>query len=287
MVLPSAPIHPDALEIPATGRSNAFFYGWIGAVTVVASVALCCGLVAFERFGSDSSAGSEATRVPMRGSVILRVDGSLSYSDAAARCRLLTLRAEETAAEVRLAAYEEGDDLAGCASARYHPLPPTATVGIGRLGVRGVVAAGTGEPLPVFAEADALLLPPVLAGWLHWYEVVSVVGDFGGPGSATFAAVYPADADDRTSPAPSAEDELWIIGSRGGGWVPPPATVTTLATVRGHAGVAAPGIVVWSEGACTMAVRWDSVRHAPPATDRLVAIAAALVVGNGGPACPG
>jgi hypothetical protein len=117
------------------------------------------------------------------------------------------------------------------------------------------VDAVTGRAIPCFDQRGALLLPPGAAGWgTSAYEPSDYSTDvpyFGGPGAAILAdtrlGLYP-----RTNQASGAL--LLIVQVAAGGWHPPDGTVTTRVLVRGRPGLAAPGIIVWSEGGHTIAV---------------------------------
>lgn len=74
---------------------------------------------------------------------------------------------------------------------------------------------------------------------------------------------------------------MLVVVATTGTWMPDPSTSTTPVTVRGHAGRAAPGIVVWSEDGLTFAVRMDQPQHPARPTDELVSIAALLQNGWG------
>jgi len=109
---------------------------------------------------------------------------------------------------------------------------------------------------------------------------------FGGPGAATMVqTVYGFNPTGRTL----IRGRVQIIQVAGGGWHPPSTTATTPITVRGLAGLAAAGIVVWTESGLTVAVvggtddptsqstspPYDTI-GTPMSTATLISIASAL-----------
>lgn len=212
--------------------------------------------------GGGPQPGAAPVPVPITGSAAVLSDGvTIVYSDPSGLCRMHDLSATETAGRVVLSLTESQrlDDL-GCA---VFASGPTAQAGQGSpngfeattnvtlsspLGGRPLVDAVTGRAIPCFDQRGALLLPQVAGFDTSDYEPGDYSTDvpyFGGPGAAILV-------DTRTNQASGAL--LLIVQVAGGGWRPPDGTVTTRVLVRGRPGLAAPGIIVWSEGGHTIAV---------------------------------
>jgi len=234
---------------------------------------LVCGALVFMQW---AGAGTSAVRVPIAGSVVLLSDGvTIEYSDPDTLCRTASLAAAQTRSEVTLS-LRESDEPSPCSfgfvSSQVTPVPPldpaaailpdfTSTTGslaavrlASPLHGRRLVDACTGKALPYFDQVRALR--PVLAPsrWRPVFETSGVSSDvpyFGGPGAAVLGDNF-IGFDPQTN-QPNGWS-LTIVQVAGGGWHPPPGTMTRHVIVRGHHGLAAAGIIVWTEAGHTVAV---------------------------------
>jgi hypothetical protein len=111
---------------------------------------------------------------------------------------------------------------------------------------------------------------------------------FGGPGAAVLGDNF-IGFDWRTN-QPNGWS-LTIVQVARGGWHPPPGTMTRHVIVRGHHGLAAAGIIVWTEAGHTVAVIGQgpapqlpggagTLGRTPMPFARLVAIADTLETGT-------
>lgn len=260
-------------------------------------------------------------RVPITGSAALLTDGvTIVYSDPDALCSRADLTAAETLGAVTLSLSELDEfgftqcagfpswespsawpaNIAGAIGPRADPYPypdPTypATVTLtSRLGGRRLVDAATGRTIPVFDQRGALRLTDT-AAWQPVFtnsgqpapansDVTTEAPYFGGPGAAVL--VDNLSGVDPLNHQRNGES-LMIVQVAGGGWHPPAGTVTRHVMVRGHHGLAAPGIVVWSESGYTIAVigqgpAIDLLDDAPLPFPQLMAIAGNLTGGSRG-----
>ena len=247
-------------------------YGCGCALGIVTALVVTVVLVIMHWAGGGQGGqqpGQAESPMPITGSAaVLSDDVTIVYSDPNGLCRVESLTATETPTRVvlSLSGSERLDDL-GCAEfgtggPAGSPGGPaignpagTAIVTLGSpLGDRRLVDAVTGRTIPCFDQRGALLLPRV-AGWgTLAYEPGNYSTDvpyFGGPGAAVLAERL-SGFDSRTS-QPNGKS-LMIVQVAGGGWHPPDGTVTTHVSVRGRPGLAAPGIIVWSESGHTIAV---------------------------------
>jgi len=234
-----------------------------------------------------TAAYSPPVAMPLTGSVLLDRGGKNLFYTEPDRCVQPRLTATETATEVRLS-YSVARGLTTCD--RLDPYEgqerPPLWQGLlvyvhlaDRLGVRTVVDAVTGRPMPVIALTDVPTLVVLPGGWDGGRHagIASAFSDFGGPGTATAAVGYGLKLRDRPT---TVDAMLWVVATTGG-WHPPTGTATTPVRVRGVAGRAAPGIVVWTVGRFTYAVRWDPPPDLPlPTTEALVTIANSLTPGH-------
>jgi hypothetical protein len=283
---------PETPQPPPDGgrRSSVpgpFRYGCATAVTVVLSLFLCCGLTltrcAAGSLGSSPSVVPSPSPGPFAGSVVLTTDGTiLLYANPdGARCRdRLVVPVDQTDRVVLRTMYLDLS-FADCVRRRNAP-PVTSVLLPAPLAGRSIVDEMTGDPVPYFDERTALHPTLPIPGWwttqnAPYGEVRAAAADFGGPGSAVLAETF-LRLDQKTSQPTG--DVLWVIEVTGGGWRPPAGTATTPVTVRGRHGRAGDGIVVWTEGDRTYAVRADTYPRPLPRTEQLVAIAEALVPGE-------
>jgi hypothetical protein len=244
-------------------------YGCGCALVIVTALVVTVVLVIMQWVGGGGQQPGQAeSTVPITGSAAVLSDGvTIVYSDPNGLCRTEDLTATETSARVvlSLSGSERLDDL-GCAGfgtggPAGSPGGPamggnpasTATVTLGSpLGDRRLVDAVTGRTIPCFDLRGGLLLPR-MAGWSQWPapdDFTTNVPYFGGPGAAVLAERLFG-----TNPGTFVRNgmSLMIVQVAGGGWHPPDGTVTTHVLVRGRPGLAAPGIIVWSEGGHTIA----------------------------------
>jgi hypothetical protein len=244
---------------------------------LVVGVVLMIRTALSEFGGWGPQPGTATVHVPITGSAAVLSDGvTIVYSDPSGLCRMHDLSATETAGRVALSLTESQrlDDL-GCAGFASGPaqagqgspngFEATTNVTLSSpLGGRPLVDAVTGRAIPCFDQRGALLLPQV-AGWVTpGYGPGNYSTDvpyFGGPGAAILAET-------RLGLDPGAYQVsgalLLIVQVAGGGWHPPDGTVTTRVLVRGRPGLAAPGIIVWSEGGHTIAVIGQGPASASP-----------------------
>jgi hypothetical protein len=133
------------------------------------------------------------------------------------------------------------------------------------LGSRELVDATTGNPVPYFDQRRGLhLFFAVGSGWwpasaLGYGLVATDAPYFRSTGAGIMVEEW-------TQYDQQNQNHEWLIGLQliqvsGGGWHPPPGTVATPVTVRGHPGLAAAGIVVWTEAGTTVALQG----YGPPA----------------------
>jgi hypothetical protein len=276
----------DAPEEPQpAGRAvpGPFRYGCAFAVSLVLGLFLCCGLTLVQCLAPSPSGGVRATPGPFTGSVVLSLDGkTLLYANLDAACRHRRIEVAESDTKVVLTAEYDTLGLGDCV--RNWVYPPedgfTLSAAVAR---RSIVDGVTATPVPYFDQRTALRPGAPIPGWptpsdQPYGRVLPAAADFGGPGAAVLAEVFQRPDPANRTPA---GQRLWIIQVTGGGWSPPAGTATTAVTVRGHPGLAAAGIVVWTENGRTLAVREDAGPQPLATTAELSAIADALVPGEG------
>jgi hypothetical protein len=269
--------------------------GWLGIaiglilVGFVVSVVLCCGIVVGLIPAGDHPVAvqPEATPVAITGSAALLPDGvTVVYSDPAGACRGPALSVAESDERVVLALTETDAGLAGCVRSPDLRLPIEVQLEQ-PLGSRPLVDRVTGAVVPYFNMRRGLFMPGGLVNSVEFtpYSTPTTSAPyFGGPGAGVVVRTYLGrDADGHPSPLAWLE-LVQVTGSDG--WHPPPSTVTTPVTVRGHAGRAAAGTIVWEESGLTIALTGAGpppsggapypLTGPPLPTDVLVSIAAAL-----------
>lgn len=228
------------------------------AVPAIA-VVVCAGLT-LARCVAPSLLGPRTETVAVTGSAVLERGGRMLLYTADAPCRRPVLNARETATTVSVTLTETDAGLEGCERGLPAQASSGTTVGLfltAPLGSRRLVDATTGRPIPYLAEDDALRPRQPMVGWSSgpiddpFLEVSTAMPYFGGPGSAVLVEQFTATTGDTGS---SGRDQIFVVQVAGGGWHPPPGTAQRPVTVRGHAGVAAAGIVVWPEAGRTVAV---------------------------------
>jgi hypothetical protein len=204
---------------------------------------------------------------PITGSALLDSDGvTIRYLDPSPVCRYPRLAAGETSTQVYLSLIENNGG--------YMPCPPpgrdqrTATVTLtSPLGTRALLDALTGKAVPYFDLRRALSLRAPPPSSIRWRadstepltSSATAAPFFGGPGAAVLVRGYLGE-DPNPPPGSPATWQLQVVEVIGGTWHPPAGTVTARVTVRGLPGLAAPGIVVWTEAGMTVGV----VGYAPP-----------------------
>lgn len=267
-------------------------YTLAGGLTVVGSVLLCGVLVLVQWIGVDGVDRPQpaATPRPITRSAVLLVDGvTIVYSDPDGSCRRPVLSAAEAPTRVVLSLSETDAGLADCRGGNLGR--PTSVQLASPLGSRPLVDQVTGAAVPYFDQSRGLHL---VAGpeWVSmdgtpYGSVTTDTPFFGGPGAGVMVGTYLGRSPDRELTGA----RLQIIQVTGGGWHPPPATVTTPVTVRGQAGLAAAGIIVWAESGLTVAVTgygppppsgdpWFMKAGAPLTTEALIKIGDTLVIGG-------
>jgi hypothetical protein len=223
--------------------------------------------------------------VPVAGSIVLVGGGqTIEYSDPNGMCHGENLAVRQTPTEVVLSLSQTGPNY--CTGFRFGPsqsapapaLDPAAAILPSHpdipaalpyaieyilrspLGNRRLVDALTGKTIPCFDERTAFGLVGDQARWAPLAltnEVSTSAPYFGGHGAAVLVTNY-VGFDVR--PHRRNWELLAIVQVIGGGWHPPPWTVTRRVVVSGHHGLAAPGIVVWTVAGRTVAV----VGQGPP-----------------------
>lgn len=245
----------------------------------------------------NASSRVVAAPVPLDGSVVLGLDSETVIYSPPTPCRDSVLSADERPDRVLLRLTESDAGLQYCLRGGPARFGTVSVVLHEHLGSRMLVDAVTGRTVACLAEADVLRPSPPLSGWdiyAPMADVTTRMAYFGGPGAAVAVENFHAvDATDQTRQP----GNLAIIQVANGGWHPPSGTPTSPLTVRGHPGLAAAGIIVWTESGRTIAIAASRpVGHSPePALDtgvppaptqplstaELLAIAATL---TGGPA---
>jgi hypothetical protein len=221
---------------------------------------LCGVLVVGRVLGFPGTPIPSATAEPIAGSVVLLSDGAtIAYTDPNGTCRGPVLTPTESPTRVSLALSETDVGIADCV--RTFPVldPYALEVPLAApLGSRQLVDAMTGNPVPYFDQRRGLhLVFGVGSVWTAASELQDglVATDspyFRGPGAAIM--VEEMNHYERQNDT-AMITVLQIIQVSGGGWHPPPGTVTTPVTVRGHPGLAANGIIVWTEAGMTVALQ--------------------------------
>jgi hypothetical protein len=231
-----------------------FRYGCASLLALVGAVVLCCGLVVTGSPESGDTPALAATPTPIDGSVVLLFDGRTILYSNPSPCRFAGLGATETPTQVSLSLRERDGGPLDCVGSSADE--PHKTVLASHLGARTLVDQATGMAVPYFDQSRGLRLVVGQTPWASLtYEPRVVISTyspyFGGPGAAVMVQTF--SGFDPRGPYPTF-GRVQIIEVSGGGWNPPPATVTTPLTVRGHAGLAAAGIIVWTEAGLTVAV---------------------------------
>jgi hypothetical protein len=188
----------------------------------------------------------------MTGSAAITEDGLTVVYSAGAGCTAVELTAEESATRVTLTLSESDDSgLADCATAPGFPSTAEARLHA-PLDGRPLVDSVSGRSVPYLSETDMLRPQFPMKDWETytgaaadpWSEVTTTMSYFGGPDTATLVENFQA---------VDTIGQLAIVQTTGG-WHPPPGTTTTPVTVRGQRGLAARGIIVWTESERTIAV---------------------------------
>jgi hypothetical protein len=217
----------------------------------LATLLTCCGLGASTLWRHDAAPVLAEETVPMTGSVVLAVDGTLHYSVPPA-CDGTTGTATVSTDRVTVRLTRHVLSFGNCPLAAT---PLVVSIPMSEpLGDRRVVDATTGAVLPVFVERGALhpTVPPVPGSASPPFgEDGSLAPGFGGPGSATLAEAFLG-----PNYPPDIREVVWIVQTTGA-WNRPPGLVTKPVTVRGHRGEQAPTILVWTENGQTVAVVWQ------------------------------
>jgi hypothetical protein len=228
-------------------------YGCATVATLAIAFLTCSGLVLVQCTASGQPAAQKPVPVPIIGSVVLRSNGeSIIYDDPNAACRSPSIQATESASQVRLSLSETDQGLALCIR---NPVkfPPAEVTLAKPLASRDLRDAATGRLIPVFRETDAMTLGAA-SGWMPLFDggdgLSTSLPFFGGPNAAVIVQSFRQGRIGSDPRAPS----LLVVQVVGGGWNPPAGTRTTAVVVRGHPGLAAPGILVWVERSRTVAI---------------------------------
>jgi hypothetical protein len=238
--------------------------------TLIGSCCVCGSLVAVQALLGGGSPAT--TRAPITGSVVvlpwsypgIAVAADIIYSDPNGLCRGPKLTVTETDTEVALSLTESDGLLFACGRGQSEDTPESVTIAK-PLGTRRLVDALTGDPVPYFDGRQPLYLPPAQAGGSLYGIVTSYAPFFGGSGAGVMVETYTFYPKYYllASPLDSA-GYLQIVQVTGGGWNPPAGVATVPVTVHGHPGLAASGIVVWTESQETVAVIGGQSGHAVP-----------------------
>jgi hypothetical protein len=289
-VHPVRPADPPAKDLEGPRR---FRYGCATALTLVGSLVLCCGLVITQYLGvvgrDDAHPPPTPTLAPITGSAALLTDGvTIVYSDGGDPCRDSALGATESGDRVVLALSETDYGAAGCVRAVNAIRPSLEFQLSAPLGTRSLIDKMTGAVVPCFDMRRGLTMPPgPVAGVDFTPSTIPSTSApyFGGSGTAVLVQTF-GGRDSLGYQSPFAWVKLIEVTATDG-WHPPPTTVTTPVTVRGRAGRAAAGIIVWNELGLTIGLVGagpppptsgapNPLTGPPLSTDELVVIAAAL-----------
>jgi len=262
-----------AIEVPRRPPgARGLRLGCAAGLTLVVALCLCGVLVVGRILGFPSGGPAPAaTPEPIAGSAVLLADSNtIAYTDPNGTCRAPAVTATESPTRVSLALSETDAGLGYCIRTAWPASTPVDVPLAAPLGSRQLVDAMTGNPVPYFDQRRGLHL--VLDSGSDWspgsylpYGLVSTDSPyFRSPGVAIMveASIHI----DQTSD-PRTISTLQLIQVSGGGWHPPPGTVTTPVTVRGHPGLAAAGIIVWTESGLTVALEGDGPVAATDAPD--------------------
>jgi hypothetical protein len=259
---------PDAAATAGGYWRVALRYGCGTALVLVTAFVVAVVLVIWQWVNAGQQPVQPAKHVPITGSAAVLTDGAtIVYSDPGELCSVPHLTAAETSARVVLSLSAtvslggpgcSGNVAALPAVSQGGPaltgaLTGTAAVVLSSpLGDRRLVDAMTGRTIPYFDQGRALL-PPQVAGGSRWRAAgfATSAPYFGGPGAVVLAERL---LSTNSVIGPGNGMSLLIVQVAGGGWHPPRGTVTTHVLVRGLPGLAAPGIIVWSEAGHTIAV---------------------------------
>jgi hypothetical protein len=263
--MPEGGLLMRAVEVPPRPRSRALL--GIGAAWLTLVVAFCIyGLLNGNiEINLGTPLIAAGTSEPIVGSVVLANRVAIAYTDPQGFCRGPVLTVTESPTRVSLALTETDDRLAFCAQG---PQNLAEVYLAAPLGSRELVDALTGHPVPYFDAERALYL-------IHttdWSPSPSgpnglVATDspyFRSPGAAIMVEDFTKAVQQNDGSRMITEAQL--IQVSGGGWHPPPGTATTPVTVRGHPGLAAAGIIVWTENGITVALQGRGPSPAPTAT---------------------
>ncbi len=246
-------------------------YGCATIFTIVGTLFLCCGLVCVQcaPYLAPQGDATDSRIVTVTGTVLVSEDGrSLTMSAPDTDCADHELIAIEYPDRVVVHGIDRAVPLTMCTHAPGYQPPESVTSPVpDPVGGRSIVDSQSGRFLTPVDERHLYRfrgLPPV---W-NAPATATAVPDFTGP---TVAHAYR-----RTDGAAL----LWLVQTTGT-WAPPATVVRTPVTVRGHPGLAGPGIVAWVENGYTLAIRWDTEPYHLPTTDQLLALSATLVPGEG------
>jgi hypothetical protein len=214
---------------------------------------VCCGLVLAQ---CATSMATPPTTAPIAksvsGSVVIGADDRTILYDSSSLCDGASLAATETPDTVRLTLYTPDADTYNCSRRIWSGAPTVSAFLPTPVNGRRIVDAVSGRTVPSLAENDVLRPRKLPTGWTErvpgdpFSAVTTVMDYFGGPGAAVLVESF--------SGAGTSTGRLSVIQVAGGGWNPPAGTVTAAITVRGHPGLAAPGIIVWTESGHVVAV---------------------------------
>jgi hypothetical protein len=263
MIVPTNHIGMDS---PSTKRPDDHWFTWV-VVVFLCFALLFIGWAAVQGLASGSL-GLPARNRPVvmttpeaiTGSVLLVSDGvTILYTDPDGMCRDPRLTVTESATQVALSLTVSYVRLFDCSYGPPQPSPTTSATLAHPLGTRALVDARTGKAVPYFDQRRELFLNSTTLPFMWTQDTNPPYADasteepfFGGPGAAVLVETYLGIQ--RTAAGNILYSHIQIVQVTGGGWQPPPGTVTTPVLVRGRAGLAASGIVVWTESDMTVAV---------------------------------
>jgi hypothetical protein len=254
-----------AVEVPPRPHSRALLGIAASWLTLVVAFGIY-GLLNGNIINPGMPLIAAGTSEPIVGSAVLLADHvTIAYTDPHGICRGPELTVTESPTRVSLALTETDDRLTECTWGLRNMVEVFLAA---PLGSRALVDALTGHPVPYFDMQRGLYLS-YTTDWSpsHGGPSGLVATDspyFRSPGAAIMVedltkAIQQNDGSRMIT-------EAQLIQVSGGGWHPPPGTVTRPVTVRGYPGLAAAGIIVWTEHGITVALQGYGPSPAPTAT---------------------
>jgi hypothetical protein len=249
---------------PRSGGARGVRLGCAAGLTLIGALCLCGVLVVGRLLGfPGTQPAPAATPEPITGSAVLLADiDAVAYTDPNGTCREPSLKVTESPTRVSLALTETDAGLNDCLRGGDQTRGALEVLLAAPLGSRELLDATTGNPVPYFDQRRGLhLVFAIGSGWSTasdlGYGLVSTDAPyFRSPGAGIMVEEWThVDQQNQNWNQNQTDTVLKLIQVSGGGWHPPPGTVTTPVTVRGHPGLAAAGIIVWTEAGTTVALQ--------------------------------